>query len=146
MQETTIDRLELAERIVSAYGAVLARLKHVNTALPSSLLPYPKSEIKQAIQTLLWEFDDMDKAVRNSLIQAIVYLEQFIPDNKVETVARGQAALQSADPDHPDWIYVDEANRIITQIKMNMEDALQDMRIYLDSTGNSATPDDAPAN
>ena len=137
MQETTINKLELAERIVSAYGAVLASLKHVNTALPSSLLPYPKSEIKQAIQTLLWEFDDMDQAVRNS---------QFIPDNKVETVARGQAALQSADPDHPDWIYVDEANHIITQIKMNMEDAVQDMRIYLDSTGNTATPDDTPVN
>ena len=145
MQETTIDRLEQAEHIVSAYGAVLARLKHVNTALPSSLLPYPKAEIKQAIQTLLWEFDDMDQTVRNSLIQGYVYLEQFIPDNKVETVARGQAALQSADPGHADWGHADEANRIIAQIKMDMEDAMQDMRLYLDSTSASASPPGDPA-
>jgi hypothetical protein len=142
MQESTADRLESAERIVSAYGAVLARLKHVNTALPNSLLPYPKAEIKQAIQTLLWEFDEVDHSVRNSLIQAYVYLEQFITDNKVEIVARGQAAIQSADPEHPDWRYADEANRIITQIKMDMEDAMQDMRIYLDSTNDKTSPGD----
>ena len=137
MQEDLAERLESAERIVSAYGALLARLKHVNTALPNSLLPYPKSEIKQAIQTLLWEFDGLDHSVHNSLVQAYVYLEQFIADSKVEVVARGQAAIQSADPEHPDWRYADEANRIITQIKMDMEDAVQDMRIYLESTSDS---------
>jgi hypothetical protein len=138
MQQTTVDKLELAEHMVSAYGAVLARLKHVNTVLPSSLLPHPKSDIKQAIQTLLWEIDDLDQNVRNSLIQGYVYLEQFIPDREVETVASGQAALQSADPAHADWVHADEANRIIAQIKMNMEDAMQDMRLYLDSTRPSA--------
>ena len=146
MQEPTVDKLASAERIVSAYGEVLARLKHVNTALPSSLLPYTKADIKQAIQTLLWEFDDLDHAVRNSLIQAYVYLEQFIPDNKVVIVAHGQAAIQSADPEHPDWHYADEANRIITQIKMNMEDAMQDMRIYLDPSDNNVASDDKAIN
>jgi len=137
MQNTTLDNLNVAERIVSAYGDLLARLKHVNTALPFSLLPYPKTDIKQAIQTLLWECDDMDHNVRSSLIQAYVYLEQFIDDSQVEIVARGQAAIQSADPEHPDWPYADEAHRIITKIKMDMEDAFQDMRIYLESTANN---------
>lgn len=146
MQKTSVDNLESAERIVSAYGEVLARLKHVNTALPSSLLPNSKAEIKQAIQTLLWELEDVNKTVRNSLIQAYVYLEQFIADNNVEVVARGQAAIQSADPEHPDWIYADDANRIINKIKMDMEDAMQEMRIYLDSTGQNATPDDNTVN
>ena len=144
MQTTTVDKLESAERIVSAYGAVLAKLKHVNTALSVSLLPYSKAEIKQAIQILLWEFDDVDAAVRNSLIQAYVYLEQFVAESKVEIVAHGQAALQSADPEHPDWRYADEANRIITQIKADMEDAMQDMRIFLDS--GKKTPDLPHAN
>lgn len=143
MQEPSVDKLADAERIVSAYGEVLAHLKHVNTALPASLLPYSKTEIKQAIQTLLWEIDDLDHALRNSLIQAYVYLEQFIADNKVVIVAHGQAAIQSADPEHPDWHYADEANRIITQIKMDMEDAMQDMRIFLEPSGKNATADDA---
>jgi hypothetical protein len=144
MQDTIVDKLASAERIVSAYGVVLAKLKHVNTVLPISLLPYSKSDIKQAIQTLLWEFDDIDPAVRNSLIQGYVYLEQFIPDGKVEIVAHGQAAIQSADPEHPDWQYADEANRIITQIKMDMEDAMQDMRIYFETT-NPGVADTTPA-
>lgn len=134
MQDNLANRIEAADRIVSAYGALLARIEHVNTALALSLLPYPKNEIKQAIQTLLWECDNLEHTVHNSLIQGYVYLEQFIPDSKVEVVARGQAAIQSADPEHPDWPYADEASRIITQIKSNMEDAVQDMRIYLDST------------
>lgn len=139
MDEQSIDNLEIANRIVSAYGDVLAQIVQVNTALPASLLPHPKAEIKQAIQTLLWEIDDMDQSLRNSLVQAFVFLEQFISDNKVKIVTRGQAAIQSADPKHPDWQYADEAGRIITQIKINMEDAMQDMRIYLEPTGSASS-------
>lgn len=145
MQESSLASVESAERIVSAYGAMLARLTQVNMALPNSLLPYPKNEIKQAIQTLLWEFDDLDDRVRNSLIQGYVYLEQFIPDNKVEVVALGQAAIESANPEHPNWRYADEANRIITQIKMAMEDAMQDMRIYLDASSQNTSTDQTTA-
>lgn len=145
MQETSPDQLKQAERIVSAYGSLLAHLKHVNTALPASLLPYPKDEIKQAIQTLLWEIDGINDAVRNSLIQAYVYLEQFINDSEVEIVGRGQAAIQSADPEHPDWTYADDANRIITQIKINMEDAMQDMRIFLEAPKSATSDETAPA-
>ena len=74
------------------------------------------------------------------------YLEQFIPDNKVEIVAHGQAAIRSADPEHPDWRYADEASRIITQIKMDMEDAMQDMRIYLDSTSDDTATNETTPN
>lgn len=131
MDQIANNKLEQAESIVNAYGAILARLKHVNTALPISLLPHSKDRIKQAIQTLLWEIEDVDTDVRGGLIQAFVYLEQFIPDNKVEVLARGQAAIQSADPDHGDWKYADEANRIVTQIKVAMEEALEEMRIFI---------------
>lgn len=140
MQDDLTKRLETAERVVSAYGTLLARLEHVNTALPTSLLPHPKNEIKQAIQTLLWECDEIDHNIHNSLIQAYVYLEQFIPDASVEIVARGQAAIQSADPTHPDWHYADEASRIIARIKSDMEDAVQDMRIFLESTTGASPP------
>lgn len=133
MDSIVPDKIEHAEHIVNSYGAILARLKHVNTALPASLLPNSKDEIKEAIQTLLWEVADCDNEVRSGLIQAYVYLEQFIPDNKVEILARGQAAIQSADPEHDDWQFADEANRIVTQIKVAMEDAMNDMRLFLKS-------------
>ncbi len=134
MEPTSVDeKIESAQAIVNAYGAVLAKLKHVNTALPASLLPFDKEQIKSAIQTLLWELDEMDSHIRRGLVEAYVYLEQFIPDRRVEILARGQAAIQSADPKHEDWQYADEANNIVMQIKVNMENAMQDMRFYLKS-------------
>lgn len=136
MEQTAPDKIEQAQNIVNGYGAILSGLKHVNTALPSSLLPYSKEQIKDAIQTLLWAIEDVDAEARNGLIQAYVYLEQFIPDNKVEILARGQAAIQSADPEHDDWKFADEANRIVTQVKVAMEDAMNDMRIFLKSSVN----------
>lgn len=132
MDQAAIDKkIEQAESVVNTYGTLLNNLKHVNTALPVSMLPYKKETIKQAIQTLLWELDDLDGITRNSLVQAYVFLEQFLPDEKVEILARGQAALQSADPEHDDWQYADQANNIVTEIKVSMENAMQDMRIYL---------------
>ena len=132
MDQVALDKkIEQAESIVNTYGALLNNLKHVNTALPESLLPNKKEIIKQAIQTLLWELEDLDTITRNSLVQGYVFLEQFLPDAKVEILARGQAAIQSADPDHHDWQYADQANDIVTDIKVAMENAMQDMRIYL---------------
>jgi len=132
MDQVAIDKkIEQAESIVNAYGALLNNLKHVNTALPESLLPNSKETIKQAIQTLLWELEDLDDITRNSLVQAYVFLEQFLPDAKVEILARGQAAIQSADPNHDDWQFADQANNIVTEIKVSMENAMQDIGIYL---------------
>jgi len=132
MDQVAIDKkIEHAENIVRPYGELLAQLKHVNTALSVSLLPVAKDEIKHAIETLLWELDDISYETRNGLVQAYVYLEQFLPDEKVEILARGQAAIQSADPEHADWAYADEANHIVTQIKVAMENALEDLRIYI---------------
>ena len=132
MDQVALDKkIEQAETIVNTYGALLNNLEHVNTALPESLLPYSKETIKQAIQNSLWELDDLDDITRNSLVQGYVFLEQFLPDEKVEILARGQAAIQSADPEHEDWQFADQANQIVTDIKVAMENAMQDMRIYM---------------
>ena len=132
MDQAVIDKkVEQAEMIVNAYGTILAKLTHVNTALPTSLLPYDKESIKQAIHTLLWEIEDMDDDVRSGLVQAYVFLEQFIPDNKVLVLARGQAAIQSADPERDDWYYADEANHILVQIKLAMEEAMREMSLFI---------------
>ena len=132
MDQVAIDKkIEQAESIVNTYGALLNNLKHVNTALSASLLPEKKDVIKQAIQTLLWELEGLDDITRNSLVQGYVFLEQFLPEDQVEILARGQAAIQSADPEHEDWAYADQANNIVTNIKVAMENALQEMSIYL---------------
>lgn len=132
MDQVAIDKkIEQAEGVINTYGALLNNLKHVNTALSVSLLPDTKDTIKQALQTLIWELDDLDDITRNSLIQAYVFLEQFLPEDKVEILVRGQAAIQSANPEHKDWQYADQANDIVTEIKVSMENAMQEMSIYI---------------
>lgn len=131
MVATAINNIEDAQQIVNAYGALLSKLGVVNTGYPQSLLPYTKEQIQQAIQTLLWEFDATEIEVRDSLAQAYVFLEQFIPDSLAEVLNKGQAALRSGDPHHRNWDCVDEAGQIMAQIKLAMENALQDLQLFL---------------
>lgn len=131
MVDIIADRLAEAEHIVQAYGQLLSQLNESNNAHSELLLPHDKAIIKQAIQTLLWELEDAEPNIRDGLAQAYIFLEQFIPVTKVEILAKGQAALQSNDPNHADWAYADEAGRILTQMKIAMEDALEDLRIFL---------------
>lgn len=131
MTNSHLQKLEQAHNIVNAYGKIFADLQQVNAAIPQSLLPYEKSQIKEAIHSLLWELGDSDKdfKIRDSLIHAYVYLEQFIPDDQVLILKRGQSAIESGDPQHMDWECVNEANHIMTQIKIEMENALQDLNL-----------------
>ena len=131
MVDRIADKLVAAEQIVHAYGQLLARLDNTNNAYAESLLPHDKIIIKQAIQTLLWELEDAEPKIRDGLAQAYVFLEQFIPAAKVAVLAKGQAALQSSNPQHVDWACADEAGRILSQIKVAMENALEDLRIFL---------------
>jgi hypothetical protein len=124
-------KLENAERIVNAYGDLLAKLEQVSYAHPLSKLPFEKQQIKQAIQTLLWELDDADDRIRNSLAQAYVYLAQFIPDTEVALLERGQSAMNGEQPDDKDLGYAEEAHRIMYHIKWEMEQAMEDMRLFL---------------
>jgi hypothetical protein len=131
MVKLITDKLAEAENIVHAYGQLLAQIDNANTAHPESLLPHAKLIIKQAIQTLLWELEDAEPKIRDGLAQAYMFLDQFIPDAKVEVLIKGQTAMQSGNPQHVDWAYADEAGLILSQMKIAMENTLEDLRIFL---------------
>jgi len=88
-------------------------------------------EIKSAIHLLLWELHGQNQDVSNSLAQSYVYLAQFVDDTEAETVARGQAVLQSSDLDPEELIYADQAVVIINRIKVEMENLMQDIKTFL---------------
>lgn len=127
----TADRYTQAQQIVAAYGDVLAHLPEVAMVYPLSRLRHDKDSIRQSIQTLLWDLEDNQTAIRNSLTQAYVILEQFIEDDRVEVVRRGQSAMRSVDPADGDWEYAEEASQIMVQVKLAMENALQDIQLFL---------------
>ncbi len=125
-----ISSIEKAEHIVNAYGELLADLDEVAMAYPLSLLPFEKDFIRQAILSLLWEIDELAPEIRTGLSSAYVFLEQFIPDRQYGTLVKGQAAIKSGDINHHDWIFADDANQIMLQIKAAMENALADMHLF----------------
>jgi hypothetical protein len=123
--------LNTAQNIVTEYGHLLAQLDSNSYAHPLSRLPYDKDEIKSAIHLLLWELHGQNQNISNSLAQSYVYLAQFIDDTEAETVARGQAVLQSSDLDPEELIYADQAVVIINRIKVEMENLMQDIKTFL---------------
>jgi hypothetical protein len=123
--------LQAAHDIVTEYGHLLAQLESNSYAHPLSRLPYDKDEIKSAIHLLLWELHGQNQNISNSLAQSYVYLAQFVDDTEAETVARGQAVLQSSDLDPEELIYADQAVVIINRIKVEMENLMQDIKTFL---------------
>lgn len=131
MNQDHEQNLNTAQNIVTEYGHLLAQLDSNSYAHPLSRLPYDKDEIKSAIHLLLWELHGQNQNISNSLAQSYVYLAQFIDDTEAETVARGQAVLQSSDLDPEELIYADQAVVIINRIKVEMENLIQDIKTFL---------------
>lgn len=124
-------RLHEAETIVNDLGHAFADNTKLVWGVPESRLPHAKEKIKNAIQLLIWELGHQDTEVANRLAEAYVFLALFIPDEDAETLSRGQAALQSNNPEHPDWEYAVRAEKILNTVKLDMENAMEEIQIFL---------------
>jgi hypothetical protein len=123
--------LDEAQQLVQQYGQILSRLDAASYAHPQSLLPCDKEQLKSSLQILLWEIGEQDKNICESLVHAYTFLAQFINDEDAELVAKSQAIMQSSDMGHDDWDHVEEATRLINDIKLEMEELLKDVKPFL---------------
>lgn len=87
--------------IVRAYATVLRRAPHTTTGAPSSLLPYPTETIKDAIAVVVHRMPPPDGMFLWALEEAYARLASFIPDDDAAASARGQEAILSGNPEHP---------------------------------------------
>ena len=90
--------------IVSAYGAILEQREKFGVAVPLSLLPFSKSQIKAAIKTSISATNDPQS--REGLKAGFIALADFIPDQMAEVVKenwkeyiREKRALESEEDD-----------------------------------------------
>lgn len=123
--------LDNAQQLVQQYGQILSQLDASSYGHPQSLLPCDKDNLKSALLLLLWEVNQQDKSINDSLVHAYTFLAQFIDDNNAQIVARSQAIMQSSDMGHEDWESVETATRIINEIKLEMEALLKDVQSFL---------------
>jgi len=91
--------------IVIAFGDILERedveeLTLVPSALPESLLPFPKGVIRHAIAQLLLRETSQDR--RSILEEAYLYLDNFISDQEYELFYPLDTSIRDARTDNSD--------------------------------------------
>jgi len=141
---TSTINIEQAEIIVSEYGKLLSTTEPSIYGLAISSLPYEKENIKIAIQTLVLTLDNKEKKdqkIQDGLIQAYVYLAQFIDDEKVKIAENGRVILEkkTSEPNEEnsntqntdDLELANQAVQTINGIKIDMENLMNEIRLLI---------------
>ena len=133
--------IEQAEVIVGEYGKLLSATEPSIYGIPLSLLPYEKEQIKIAIQTLILAVNKEDQKIHDGLVQAYVYLAQFIGDDMVEIAKQGRGILEKEAPeqdkenvtaqDNDDLELANQAVQTINRIKTEMEDLMSEISLLI---------------
>lgn len=131
MNNDHITKLKQAEQITRDYGKLLGEITSAAYAHPGSLLPHSKDQIKDAIQLLLTEIGQDNADVRNSLIEAYVLLAKFISEEDAAILEKGRDALARGEADTSFIEEADQATKIINNIKLEMENLMEDLKIFL---------------
>ena len=131
MTNDQILRLKQAENIIQDYGKLLGEITTVAYAHPGSLLPHTKDQIKDAIQLILAELGQDNAEVKNSLMEAYVLLAKFISEEDAALLEKGRDALAKGSADNSFIADADQATKIINNIKLEMENLMGDLKVFL---------------
>lgn len=114
--------LQIATRILSDYGKVLAQIEPGTLGLPESFLPHPKPAIREATRWALRHVGPGQPVIREALVRGYAYLQQFVSDAEFEILLAAQTTSGDGDPsaNHA-------ALQIINRIKLDMERALEEI-------------------
>jgi hypothetical protein len=121
--------LEDAQIILADYGNLLSTTQPSIYGLPESLLPHDKAAIKSAIKCLLESGAIDESKIRNSLIEAYVFLAHFIPDTDARTITDMQQNWENGSLENIDLEQSQMANKIVNTIKLEMERLLNEIEL-----------------
>jgi len=124
-------QLEFADKVITAYGNVLASMEPSFYGLPLSKLPYTITEIKDAIYCLLNTIDDENHEIKDGLINAYMYLGQFVTDDEILTVQQALGSLKETSKASEDTNDIEQAGFITSKIKLRMESNLEEIQLFL---------------
>jgi len=124
-------QLEHSESVIAAYGNLLSTMDPSFYGLPISKLPYTILEIKDAIYTILNNIDSNNKNIIESLTNAYMFLGQFISDDDLLIVKKATDNLKNSNKTSSDTVEIEQAGFITSRIKLNMEDNLEEIQLFL---------------
>jgi hypothetical protein len=114
---------QTAQTIISAYGKTIEQRTATLHACPDSELPYPRSEVKEAIQFMIQVLGQEHRQLREALVVAYGTLALFIPAHEAEILAKVRTAAPGSEV--PDRLRR-EAERIEAGIAREQEDLLKE--------------------
>ena len=100
--------------IVSAYGTILEQREKFGVAVPLSLLPFSKAQIKAAIKTSISAANDPQS--REGLKAGFIALADFIPDQLAEVVNENWKEAADAECDTDKELAATQANKAMAEV------------------------------
>lgn len=128
------EQLDEATRIVSDYGKFLATVEPGVYGMSDSLLPHPRPAIRAALRALIGHPDiQQNMQVMRGLIDGYVHLAQFVPYRDAASAATAQRLIAAGKATESDSTRgaTETGLRVINQIKLEMEKALDEARQLL---------------
>ncbi len=100
--------------IVSAYGSVLEQREKFGVAVPLSLLPFSKAQIKAAIKTAISTTHEPESW--EGLKAGYIALADFIPDHMAEVVNENWQEAADAECDTDRELAATQANKAMEEV------------------------------
>lgn len=132
---TLVKEFENAQNIINDYGGVLQTASTMAYAVPESLLPHAKAEIKKAIKLtvlILFKIDPSAQTTIEQLKSAYTLLANFVPDEEAKLLAKGQSAFDSGDPSQ---IASEDTERALARFEQISEESQALSREFEDYLG-----------
>jgi hypothetical protein len=114
--------LALATKVLNDYSRVLSNIEPSNLGFSEAFLPHSKPKIREATRTALQHLGAGQPQIREALIRAFVYLEQFVPDAQAEVLLQAVLEGESIVPGTNT-----AAGQIADQIRQDMDRALREI-------------------
>lgn len=131
-----VKEFEKAQGIINGYGSVLEKAFSMPYGAPTSLLPYPKEEIKKAIKLavlILKKVEPEAQATIEQLKICYVQLANFISDDEAAIAAKAHDALSSGDSSKITPAETQQALHGVEQISQDLQVLSQEFEDYVGS-------------
>ena len=125
--------LKTAQEIITTYGKAIESSTAVSHGAPETDLPYPKKDIKEAIQFVLQVIGPEHQQLREALVVSYGMLAMFLPTREAAILAKGHSAVVNQDPELAATVK-DDIEKIREGVIREQNDLIREARSLLSAS------------